>query len=541
VAMPIDRQRTAPGTGDPRLGLLLQLRALDDALEHEEVFAALARLALPDLGSWCIVDVLEDGRLRRAAAAHVDPALSALADELLAVELDEGYQCAMRAIAGKGSLYMSTCDRATLRERIGSDQLRAELERIDARSLLIVPYVKAGRLEAAAIHASCGERARRFDGQDLALGEELMRRAGRVVENARLNRQLRDSEERFRMALANGRTSVFDLDSSLAVRWLYNPTPEMMSLGLGEGRAAAGLAEVEALLRRVLSTGQSATSEVRTEVDGTERYSLLSLEPVRDGLGDVDGVLGAATDITPAKQAAEELKRTLAFRDQMISVLGHDLRNPLSAIIGMSQLVRSDPQAPSNEQLLGQIEAAARRMTELVETLLEFAQLRFADRIPIAATAGDLGVLCRRLVTELGGAFPGRTIVVAVDGDAQGHWDLARIGQVVSNLVVNALVHGDASAPVHLRIDGGGEAIELSVHNRGPAIPPELAAMVFEPFWRAASGRRRHQGLGLGLYIANEMVLAHGGKISLTSTGEDGTTFRVRLPRHCAATAPAKE
>src|SRR5262250_87165 len=181
--MPIDRQRTAPGTGDPRLGLLLQLRALDDALEHEEVFAALARLALPDLGSWCIVDVLEDGRLRRAAAAHVDPALSALADELLAVELDEGYQCAMRAIAGKGSLYMSTCDRATLRERIGSDQLRAELERIDARSLLIVPYVKAGRLEAAAIHASCGERARRFDGQDLALGEELMRRAGRVVEN----------------------------------------------------------------------------------------------------------------------------------------------------------------------------------------------------------------------------------------------------------------------------------------------------------------------------------------------------------------------
>src|SRR5262249_19004070 len=144
----------------------------------------------------------------------------------------------------------------------------------------------------------------------------------------------RDSEERFRIALANARTTVFDLDSSLGLRWLYNPTPEMLSLGAGG--TGAGVGEVEEIVRRVLCTGVSATSEVRTDVDGTERFSLLSVEPVRDALGDVGGVLGAATDITASKQAAEELKRTLAFRDQMISVLGHDLRDPLCAIIGLA-------------------------------------------------------------------------------------------------------------------------------------------------------------------------------------------------------------
>src|SRR5262249_2434438 len=198
--------------------------------------------------------------------------------------------------------------------------------------------------------------------------------------------------------------------------------------GVGACRRAAGLADIEALLRRVVGRGQSAASGVRTEVDGTEPSSLLALEPLRDGFGEVDGVLGSSTDITAAKRAALELERTLAFRDQMMSVLGHDLRDPLSAVIGLAQLVRSDPGGPSNGQVLGAIEAGARRMAELVETLLEFAQLRFADRIPIAASPGDLGALCRRLVTELGGAFPGRDVVVAVEGDVQGHWDQARIG-----------------------------------------------------------------------------------------------------------------
>src|SRR5688572_5746980 len=128
-------------------------------------------------------------------------------------------------------------------------------------------------------------------------------------------------------------------------------------------------------------------------------------------------------------------------------------------------------------------------------------------------------------------AWPDRPIDVAVHGDAHGEWDPARMSQTISNLVGNALAHGDRAAPVHVCVDGQGRDVELTVHNDGEPIPLELVPVLFQPFNRGEIPDRSPHGLGLGLYIVEQVVHAHDGSIGVESSAETGTTFTVRLPR----------
>jgi PAS domain S-box-containing protein len=238
--------------------------------------------------------------------------------------------------------------------------------------------------------------------------------------------------------------------------------------------------------------------------------------------------VGAVMDVT----AAREMAQALAFRDQVMGILGHDLRNPLGAVLGIAGLAQRDGSLSEiARRHVAQIERAALRMAELIETLLDFTRTRFAGKLPISPTHADLGELCRRVVAELTAGNPHRTIDLEARGDARGEWDPGRIAQLVSNLVGNALTHGDPCAPVRLSIEGERE-VRLKVHNRGPAIVPELIPVLFEPFRRGsradASGPR---GLGLGLHIAKQIAVAHGGSISVCSSPDEGTTFCVELPR----------
>jgi len=148
--------------------------------------------------------------------------------------------------------------------------------------------------------------------------------------------------------------------------------------------------------------------------------------------------------------------------------------------------------------------------------------------------ATDLVELCRRVVGELTSAHPERTIDVTAHGNASGTWDPGRISQVVSNLVGNALTHGDSAAPVRVSIDGGEREVALNVHNLGLPISEDQIATLFEPFRRGATvpASARARGLGLGLHIVKQIVIAHGGTIGVRSCASDGTTFSVALPRH---------
>ena len=163
----------------------------------------------------------------------------------------------------------------------------------------------------------------------------------------------------------------------------------------------------------------------------------------------------------------------------------------------------------------------------MIDDLLDFARTRLGGGFPIHPRRIDLRELCEHTVEELEFAYAGRTVRLETEGDLWGNWDADRIEQVISNLVGNALQHSSDDAEVRMTLRGEAEVVVLQTHNGGPPIPADVLPHVFEPGRRGA----RSGGLGLGLYIVQQIVLAHGGSIEARSVPDDGTTFTVVLPR----------
>jgi PAS domain S-box-containing protein len=523
-----------------RLSLLSKVGALAGTLEYEEVLAAVARLSIPELADWCVADVVGEGEVRRMEVAHRDPARAPLAEALRRFPLDHAARLrlpAARALRTRRPVLIPEYTQEMLREETGGEYLDLASQ-LRVCSVLVIPVTLSSSL-ATMTFLMTSESGRRYGPEDVAVADELVRRAAQLVESARVHQKLRQTEERFRVALAHSNVTVFEQDTSGRYRWVYNPplgydTREVLGRTNDELVAPEDAARMNALDRVVLETGERVHQELRLSLKGEKRHLLVSQEPRRDGSGAIVGLTGAATDITDQKRAQEQLAQALAFRERMIGILGHDLRNPLSAVRALSTLLQRREDLPADaREGLGEIARAGQRMLELIETLLDFTNSRFKGSLPIAPVPTDLHAVCRGVVAEMRAAAPRRTIGLDLEGDGRGTWDPARIAQVVSNLVANALEHGAGEGPVRVSVGGGGAHAVLEVRNEGPAIAPELRAVIFEPFCRgvahrSASGAR---GLGLGLYIVREIVSAHGGSIAVESSAERGTTFSVRLPR----------
>jgi PAS domain S-box-containing protein len=510
------------------------------------VLTAVARLSIPELADWCIVDVIEDGGApRRMEVAHRDPGKAALAHALRAFKLDHEARQRLpvaQALKARAPVLIPDYTDERLHRETGGEYL-ALARQLEVRSVLVVPVALSGAL-AGMTFITTAESERRYGPEDVAVAEELARRAAQVVENARVHRKLRQTEERFRVALAHSNITVFEQDAQGRYQWIYNPPlgydpSEVIGRKIDDLVAPEDAPVLAALGREVLARRAPVQAEVSVRRPGGEpSHLLVTQEPARDASGAVVGLTGAATDITEQKRAQDELAQALGFRDQVIGILGHDLRNPLAAVHALATLLQRREDLPASaRESVAEIDRASERMLEMIGTLLDFAASRFTGRLPIAPVPTDLGAVCRGAVAELRAATPGRRIDLDVRGDASGAFDPARIAQVVSNLVANALEHGDRGAPVAVRVRGDGGHVVVEVSNRGPAIPPELRVVMFEPFCRGSALRdaSNARGLGLGLYIASQVVRAHGGAIDVDSSDEHGTTFTVRLPRHVAA------
>ncbi|MDB4966151.1 MAG: sensor protein [Myxococcales bacterium] len=230
------------------------------------------------------------------------------------------------------------------------------------------------------------------------------------------------------------------------------------------------------------------------------------------------------------KEARQEAERTVRFNEMFAGILGHDLRNPLSAIsTGAHYLLRMNA-GEKVARTATRILSSTDRMTRMVDQLLDFTRIRVGDGIALRRERVDLRDLCRRVAEELEAGHPERVVRVECEGEAIGEWDADRLLQVFSNLAGNALHHGVIDTPVDIRIDATGpsEVVAL-VHNAG-VVPSDMLPVLFEPF-RGAYRQQKPKGLGLGLFITQQILLSHGGTIEVTSTESDGTTVRVRLPR----------
>jgi signal transduction histidine kinase len=218
-----------------------------------------------------------------------------------------------------------------------------------------------------------------------------------------------------------------------------------------------------------------------------------------------------------------------AFERHVVGVVGHDLRNPLSAIVTATKLLRRADPPSDPARLLGRISASAARVEEIIRALLDFANVRGGRGVPLRRRPHDLAEIAREVAEECTLAHPGRQVLCAGEGDCTGNWDAGRIAQLLTNLVSNALQHGPEDVPVHVRWEGLGREVVLEVANAGRPIPPEIVPRLFEPFQRGDDARRG--GLGLGLFISRAIVAAHGGSIEVRSGEPGGTVFSVRLPR----------
>ncbi len=230
------------------------------------------------------------------------------------------------------------------------------------------------------------------------------------------------------------------------------------------------------------------------------------------------------------KRFSDKLDRA---RELFMGALGHDLRTPLHVIMQCTQyLSRPETATRSHAQIGGYIAESAENIRDMVEDLLDVVKTKLGGALPISTESVDLVHLCHRAVNEVRITHPSVNFQINVPNALFGAWDGARLRQLLMNLLKNAVQHGDASMPIGLSVQCEGEHALVIVHNEGKPIPAHLLPMLFEPLTRGEHIPEHQRGasLGLGLYIAEAIIAAHGGRIEVDSAAGRGTTFKVHLP-----------
>jgi signal transduction histidine kinase len=309
-------------------------------------------------------------------------------------------------------------------------------------------------------------------------------------------------------------------------------------LGIPGGEFARSAAEIHASLR--LSEGfniDQMVSEYRALRASVVKLWVATTEvlPATD-LEDMTR-FNEAIDQAMAESVAEYTKMVNQSRDLFLGVLGHDLRNPIGATLMAARRMVKHGEANSKESLLsGQIAISMDRAISILDDLLEVTRSAFGSELPLVPTPMNMGELGTQLVGEMRTLSEGKQIEIEIVGDVQGEWDRPKMGQVFSNLIGNALQYSPSDSAVTVTITEQEDQVLISVHNDGDPIPLDEQKSVFKSLTRGRDRGSEGAGstnLGLGLFIAHKMIVAHGGTISVDSTQEQGTTFSAVLPKRC--------
>lgn len=227
----------------------------------------------------------------------------------------------------------------------------------------------------------------------------------------------------------------------------------------------------------------------------------------------------------------EELAAGLEYRDRILGVLSHDLHNPLGVILLTADaLRRGEPLSETQQRMVRRVAFNARRVDNMVRDLLDYTRSRQGQALPISPRKAEMLALCHQVLDGLQVLHPDVELRCTAEGRTDGWFDPERATQVISNLVTNAIVHGGAGAPVTVVLRGTDQELWMEIHNEGPPIPEALLPHLFEAFRRGTAAEQGTPGLGLGLFISQQIVAAHGASIEVQSKEGHGTTFRVRWP-----------
>ena len=515
------------------------LRALDRissaALVHHDVESLLPRILDAFLGTTASVDTLalalrEEGRMRvRAAVGFPDPVP-------LGMEAPEnGFVAAIER------------QRSPLLVRDADSQpslSRAPVCAPGTLALYGVPLMMGASCIGVAVMGS--RSSREFSHDDQLLFRTMVNRVAVLIAQARLDEEVARRAAELEAVLESIPEAIYVGDASgikranrAALEMLGYRTAEEMNRNIGtlveeiDTRYVDGTPmplEEQVYIKALRGERSAREVLVRHRGSGEDMVVRSSAAPIRIGERIV-GAVAVNTDISVRMAEEAELRAALQFRDRMLGVLSHDVRNPLAVILTSAALLERQLSGPGEEKRrvsVRRIADNANQIERMMRDLLDYTRTRQGRGLPIAHREADLLPLVRQAIDDMQVLHPRRTLELAVSGDTSASIDPDRAAQVISNLVTNAITYSPADTPVRIVLEGVADSVNLAVHNQGPPIPAEIMPRLFEAFERGTADR---SGLGLGLYIAQQIVEAHGGSIEVRSDAASGTTFTVRWPR----------
>ncbi|WAS87353.1 MULTISPECIES: ATP-binding protein [unclassified Corallococcus] len=518
---------------------------------------------------------------RMSEATLDDPGMETLLERLLtrlmesALTVDTAAVMLLEddALVVRASVGLSTDEVKGLRVPVGqgvSGQAALERRPFFVRSAATDPRVHIGPLRSAGLRALYGlplmdgERllgmaymgsrtAFAFSDSDVLLFHAVAERASAYIAQTDLHAREHEARQEAERSLAlldslleAAPVGIAFLDSDLRylringtlARLNGRPVEDHRGRTLHDMVRTRSVVSIERSLRQVLETGQPVQDvllEGPDPVRGRAGVWRADYFPVRTPDGVLLGVGSTVVDITDHKRAEGVLQQAIDFREELIAILGHDLRNPLHAVNASAFMLGKAPALDTTaRRSVDRIRKATARMTRMINDILDFARSRLGGGIPVTRQHVNMEELCQGMLEELQVVYPERPLVLEVQGeDLWGEWDPDRVTQVLGNLVVNALQHARNDSPVITTLTGEAVDVVMRVRNEGDPIPPELLPHLFDPFKQTnvSHAGSKHRSLGLGLYIVNEIVQVHRGSVRVETAPGDGTTFTVRWPR----------
>jgi PAS domain S-box-containing protein len=508
---------------------------LGSSLDYRTTLAALAKMAVPRIADWARVDVVEDRKLRTLAVEHVDKHKIELALELgrrYPEDPDAAHGPPLVLRTGESELVTEISEERL--SELAVDDLHLGLVReLGFQSYMAVPLVARDRT-LGVISFVAAESGRRYGPADLALAEELARRASTAIENAQLYREVEERAQAARVLETVG-DGVFLVDVEGIVR-LWNRAAEAITklaridvVGRRAEEVLPAWQDLDARVRVAGAPGPATATTFPLELDGEERWLSIS------GVGFDEGTVYAFRDITE-ERALEQI------RQDLVSTVSHEVRTPLAAIYGSAlTLAREDLELEEamHRKLLEVIVEESARLADIVNDLLLASQLD-AGRLEVHVEPCDAHALAASVLDAARTHLPEGTRVSLDPGQEDVPRvvaDEGQLRQVLANLIDNAVKYSPAGGDVLVRVETAGTYVRFTVADQGLGIPPAEQNRIFEKFYRLDPDMTGGiGGTGLGLYISRELVRRVHGRIWVEPNHVRGSIFHVEIP---AASEPS--
>ncbi|GHO73128.1 hypothetical protein KSD_08990 [Ktedonobacter sp. SOSP1-85] len=524
--------------------ILAQLsQVLASTLDYQETLTAVAHLAVPRLADWCTIELVNAaGHLELAEFASIDPEQVRWVRTLrerFPIDPDAPRGVAQVLRSGHAELYPEITDDLLVEARRNEEEL-ALARQIGPTSAMLVPLVARGKITGvfSLITTTSG---RHYNALDLALAEEVGRRIGLALENARLYREVQQSRDQFDIILQGVADGIIvympdnrvlyanevaaQMSGAASVHELLDQPDKILLTTSPLIDEQGHTLSPEALPhRRVLAGAQEAQATLR--VQGTERWVQIISRPVRTQSGAVAMVISIWHDIT-------ERMRVEHRKDEFISMTSHELKTPITSLKGFTHVLQRRLTKQGDEQglsYLARMDAQLDKLTRLISDLLDISRMQ-AGKLALRIEAFELDELLNEIVDNVQATTTSHQLRIKGHTGAQVIGDPDRLGQVFINLLTNAIKYSPGAEHIIIHRFHEGKQVIISVQDFGIGIDQSHHDRIFERFYQVGPEEKTYPGLGIGLYLAREIVSRHQGRIWVESRKGAGSAFFVALPQ----------